>query len=86
MNPESRSSLPGIAFSGFTSRYAEPTTDEGFADITKVEFKVCVYAPPLHFSFFTSISTLHMRLGDGRGEIPFNFTLHKTSDFLILIL
>lgn len=32
--------LPKMAFTGFASRYREPTVDEGFADITKVNFKV----------------------------------------------
>jgi hypothetical protein len=32
--------LPKMAFTGFASRYREPTTDEGFDDITKVSFKV----------------------------------------------
>ena len=41
MNPESRTMLPKMAFSGFASRYREPTLDEGFQDITKVDFKVC---------------------------------------------
>jgi hypothetical protein len=32
--------LPKMAFTGFASRYREPTLDEGFDDITKVNFKV----------------------------------------------
>jgi len=40
MNPESRTMLPKMAFTGFASRYREPTADEGFDDITKVNFKV----------------------------------------------
>lgn len=40
MNPESRTLLPKMAFSGFASRYREPKTEEGFQDITKVNFKV----------------------------------------------
>jgi hypothetical protein len=32
--------LPKMAFTGFASRYREPTADEGFEDITKVNFKV----------------------------------------------
>lgn len=40
MNPESRAMLPKMAFTGFASRYREPTVDEGFDDITKVNFKV----------------------------------------------
>jgi len=62
MNPESRTMLPKMAFTGFASRYREPTVDEGFDDITKVNFKVRFWTlvgiqsnttPPL----FTSIST-----------------------------
>lgn len=40
MNPESRTMLPKVAFTGFTSRYSPPTLDEGFVDITKVDFEV----------------------------------------------
>ena len=40
MNPESRTMLPKMAFTGFASRYREPTVNEGFDDITKVNFKV----------------------------------------------
>jgi hypothetical protein len=63
MNPESRTMLPKMAFTGFASRYREPTVDEGFDDITKVNFKVRFWTlvgtqysnptPPL----FTSTST-----------------------------
>ncbi|PHH55080.1 Bifunctional polynucleotide phosphatase/kinase [Ceratocystis fimbriata CBS 114723] len=38
-NPEKRARLPGIAFSSFTKRYVPPKKDEGFADITDVEFQ-----------------------------------------------
>ena len=41
MNPEKREMLPKMAFTGFLSRYREPTLKEGFRDITKVDFKVC---------------------------------------------
>jgi len=40
MNPESRIMLPRQAFTGFAGRYVPPTLDEGFVDITKVEFEV----------------------------------------------
>lgn len=40
MNPESRKMLPKIAFSGFATRYREPTLAEGFTDITRVGFQV----------------------------------------------
>jgi bifunctional polynucleotide phosphatase/kinase len=40
MNPEKRTILPKVAFTGFASRYREPRDDEGFQDITKVDFKV----------------------------------------------
>ncbi|KAG8624682.1 hypothetical protein KVT40_007749 [Elsinoe batatas] len=39
MNPESRTMLPKMAFSGFAGRYVEPSTREGFQDITKVDFR-----------------------------------------------
>jgi len=42
MNPENRSILPGVAIAGFFSRYREPTTKEGFEEITKVDFRVCM--------------------------------------------
>ncbi|KAJ5585232.1 Polynucleotide kinase 3 phosphatase [Penicillium hispanicum] len=39
MNPESRSSLPGIAFGDFARRFRAPTLDEGFEDIVPVKFR-----------------------------------------------
>ncbi|KAJ9619534.1 DNA kinase/phosphatase Pnk1 [Taxawa tesnikishii (nom. ined.)] len=39
MNPESRTMLPKVAFTGFASRYREPTLEEGFQDITKIDFQ-----------------------------------------------
>ncbi|EDN09052.1 conserved hypothetical protein [Histoplasma mississippiense (nom. inval.)] len=39
INPESRSSLPGIAFGDFQRRFQVPVLSEGFQDITHVEFK-----------------------------------------------
>ncbi|KAJ9658113.1 DNA kinase/phosphatase Pnk1 [Coniosporium apollinis] len=38
MNPEKRTMLPRLAFTGFASRYREPKLEEGFQDITKVDF------------------------------------------------
>lgn len=38
-NPESRASLPGIAFADYKRRYQEPTLDEGFEDIHPVPFR-----------------------------------------------
>jgi bifunctional polynucleotide phosphatase/kinase len=40
MNPEERMMLPKLAFTGFAARYREPTLEEGFVDITTVDFKV----------------------------------------------
>ncbi len=40
MNPEKRSILPGMAFSGYASRFEKPGLSEGFQDITEVEFLV----------------------------------------------
>ncbi|PQE03758.1 hypothetical protein CJF30_00006435 [Rutstroemia sp. NJR-2017a BBW] len=39
MNPENRSILPKLAFTGFSSRYQKPEMTEGFQDITEVPFK-----------------------------------------------
>ncbi|KAF2117829.1 polynucleotide kinase 3 phosphatase-domain-containing protein [Lophiotrema nucula] len=36
-NPENRTILPKVAFTGFASRYREPKVSEGFQDIIKVE-------------------------------------------------
>ncbi|RMD39303.1 hypothetical protein DV735_g5822, partial [Chaetothyriales sp. CBS 134920] len=38
MNPEGRTMLPGIAFRSFLQRLQEPKLDEGFEDITTVDF------------------------------------------------
>ncbi|CAO2658788.1 Nn.00g065110.m01.CDS01 [Neocucurbitaria sp. VM-36] len=39
VNPESRTILPKLAFTGFASRYREPKATEGFEDILKVDFR-----------------------------------------------
>ncbi|EXJ71332.1 uncharacterized protein A1O5_05138 [Cladophialophora psammophila CBS 110553] len=39
MNPENRTQLPGIAFRSFVQRFQEPTLEEGFEDIYKVDFE-----------------------------------------------
>ncbi|OOF96995.1 hypothetical protein ASPCADRAFT_205751 [Aspergillus carbonarius ITEM 5010] len=39
LNPESRTLLPGIAFGDFLRRFREPSIDEGFQDIIRVEFQ-----------------------------------------------
>ncbi|RPB28575.1 PNK3P-domain-containing protein [Terfezia boudieri ATCC MYA-4762] len=39
VNPENRKILPRLAFTGYASRFKEPTLDEGFLDITKLEFE-----------------------------------------------
>lgn len=46
MNPENRLGLPKVAFTGFASRYREPTLKEGLEDIIRIEFKV-TSEPPL---------------------------------------
>lgn len=38
-NPESRTLVPGIAFGDFARRFREPSLDEGFQDIVRVEFR-----------------------------------------------
>lgn len=39
LNPESRARLPGIAFGEFLKRFKEPTMEEGFSDIVRVDFR-----------------------------------------------
>ncbi|GFG02790.1 conserved hypothetical protein [Aspergillus lentulus] len=39
LNPESRAPLPGIAFGDFLKRFKEPTLEEGFSDIVRVDFR-----------------------------------------------
>ncbi|TKX22891.1 hypothetical protein C1H76_4926 [Elsinoe australis] len=39
VNPEKRTLLPKVAFTGFSARYREPDVKEGFQDIVKVDFK-----------------------------------------------
>ncbi|KAK9577867.1 DNA kinase/phosphatase Pnk1 [Aspergillus fumigatus] len=39
LNPESRARLPGIAFGDFLKRFKEPTMEEGFSDIVRVDFR-----------------------------------------------
>ncbi|KAL5363801.1 polynucleotide kinase 3 phosphatase-domain-containing protein [Aspergillus floccosus] len=39
LNPESRASLPGIAFGDFQRRFKEPSPSEGFQDIIRVDFR-----------------------------------------------
>ncbi|KAJ5611599.1 Polynucleotide kinase 3 phosphatase [Penicillium herquei] len=39
LNPEARTSLPGIAFGDFKRRFKEPRVEEGFVDVMNVEFR-----------------------------------------------
>ncbi|KAK2749643.1 hypothetical protein FQN57_005865 [Myotisia sp. PD_48] len=39
LNPESRSTLPPVAFGDFQRRYEEPSVDEGFQEILKLKFQ-----------------------------------------------
>ncbi|EAW11171.1 putative DNA 3'-phosphatase Tpp1 [Aspergillus clavatus NRRL 1] len=39
LNPESRARLPGVAFGDFLRRFREPTLDEGFSEIVRVDFR-----------------------------------------------
>ncbi|KAI9733233.1 MAG: hypothetical protein M1834_003317 [Cirrosporium novae-zelandiae] len=40
MNPEKRTALPAMAFTGFAYRFTEPKLEEGFEDIMKIDFQV----------------------------------------------
>lgn len=39
MNPEGRSMLPAVAFRSFQQRYIPPSINEGFQDITPIDFQ-----------------------------------------------
>lgn len=39
MNPEQRTMLPKLAFTGYNARFKEPKVKEGFEDVVEVEFK-----------------------------------------------
>ena len=39
LNPEKRDILPAVAFTGFKSRFKEPTAKEGFEEVIPVEFQ-----------------------------------------------
>lgn len=60
MNPESRTMLPKLAFTGFAARYREPKVEEGFDDVTKVDFKVRV---PL------ACAALCLKMGMWKGHV-----------------
>lgn len=38
LNPETRSNLPKVAFTGFASRFKEPQAKEGFQDVSEIPF------------------------------------------------
>lgn len=44
LNPEARDVLPGMALTGFKTRYEPPLLSEGFQDLTEMAFKVLTYA------------------------------------------
>jgi hypothetical protein len=61
--------LPRMAFTGFAARYREPSADEGFQDVTKVDFKVCI-GMQVEFGedadWFRSLKGLRNRRRSGR--------------------
>jgi bifunctional polynucleotide phosphatase/kinase len=51
--------LPKLAFTGFASRYREPTLAEGFAEIIMTDFEVCtIQAGHLAMHFWAPKNTL----------------------------
>lgn len=64
MNPESRAMLPKVAFTGFASRYREPSLKEGFEDITKVDFEVRGTVVRLLWPPFLSAFSRHTHAAD----------------------
>jgi len=39
MNPEKRTVLPRVAFTSYASRFNKPDVNEGFKDLTEIEFQ-----------------------------------------------
>ena len=61
--------LPKVAFTGFAARYREPSADEGFQDVTKVDFKVCIGMQVVfveNTDWFRSLKALRNRKRSGR--------------------
>ena len=55
MNPEKRTILPSVAFSGFKGRFEEPKVEEGFEDIVKIDFTVCAIPREMFYSFISLV-------------------------------
>ena len=68
MNPELRTMLPKMAFGGFAARYREPNIEEGFEDITRVDFKVRV---ALNGTSFDVLLTRNHSLRAQKSRKPF---------------
>lgn len=65
--------LPKMAFSGFATRYQEPKVEEGFGDITKVDFRVRYMRKVLRSTTGSltrtrSAKVRRSRSGSGRGS------------------
>ena len=71
MNPESRQMLPKLAFTGFASRYLQPTITEGLEDITTVDFTVSPAAPYLDFCSLLC-PLIRMLLPPSQNQVPFS--------------
>lgn len=69
MNPESRTMLPKQAFTGFAARYSPPNLDEGFTDITKVDFEVSCILVALSNSATQAAIGVHGSVWIGRGSV-----------------
>lgn len=65
-NPEKRTMLPKMAFTGFASRYREPKIEEGFQDVTKIDFKVCRSFPMTRGSADNRLPSLRAQKSSGR--------------------
>ena len=61
--------LPKMAFSGFTSRYREPKTSEGFEDITSVDFKVSALPRLFHWNIHCVVSHVARLIGSVTPEV-----------------
>lgn len=79
LNPEKRTILPHTAFSAYASRFVEPRLEEGFQDITRIEFQVRSKLLHRHdmldtkaFGLSFMVTTSTARSGASTGyELPF---------------
>jgi len=69
--------LPKVAFTGFLSRYREPKPEEGFQDITKVDFRVGCTAHQYAKVYASCLPTSSSRVMRSSGQYGLNIGFKK---------